>query len=238
VTRASGPSGEPDPTTEALNQHRDAAGTSTSAGTAEKAPSARRGRRMGPGAIVAAAFIGPGTVTTATLAGAQFGYSLLWALTFSVLATVIFQEMAARLGLVTRAGLGEAIRNRFAAGPGRFVPGDVLGRAGACLIILGVIAHLSRRITRLPHIFGAVAQESLLIYFVHLCIVYGSVWNPGLAQVYGSTLSPAQTVVIVVLLVLAMVGLAWYWNWWKHAGPAAARWTARVVWALLLFRLF
>jgi len=74
---------------------------------------------MGPGAIVAAAFIGPGTVTTATLAGAQFGYSLLWALTFSVLATVIFQEMAARLGLVTRAGLGEAIRSRFAAGPGR-----------------------------------------------------------------------------------------------------------------------
>ena len=133
---------------------------------------------------------------------------------------------------------GQMLSSLFAAGPGRFVPGDVLGRAGACLIILGVIAHLSRRITRLPHIFGAVAQESLLIYFVHLCIVYGSVWNPGLAQVYGPTLSPAQTVLIVVLLVLAMVGLAWYWNWWKHAGPAAARWTARVVWALLLFRLF
>jgi manganese transport protein len=78
-------------------------------------------RRIGPGAIVAAAFIGPGTVTTATLAGARFGYALLWALTFSVIATVIFQEMAARLGLVTGVGLGEAIRSRFAAGSLRLV---------------------------------------------------------------------------------------------------------------------
>ncbi len=68
----------------------------------------------GPGAMVAAAFIGPGTVTTATLAGAEHGVELLWALLFSVLATLVLQEMAARLGLVTGAGLGEAIRQRFA----------------------------------------------------------------------------------------------------------------------------
>ena len=70
-------------------------------------------RDVGPGAMVAAAFIGPGTVTTATLAGAGYGVSLLWALLFSVLATLALQEMAARLGLVTGAGLGEAVRERF-----------------------------------------------------------------------------------------------------------------------------
>ncbi|MBI4545191.1 MAG: Nramp family divalent metal transporter [Gemmatimonadetes bacterium] len=70
-------------------------------------------RSLGPGAVVTAAFIGPGTVTTATLAGARYGYILLWALTFSTLATILLQEMAARLGLVTGAGLGEAIRRRF-----------------------------------------------------------------------------------------------------------------------------
>lgn len=69
--------------------------------------------KIGPGAVVAAAFIGPGTVTTATLAGAAHGYDLLWALTFSLLATLVLQEMAARLGLVTGSGLGEAIRRRF-----------------------------------------------------------------------------------------------------------------------------
>ncbi len=70
-------------------------------------------RSVGPGAIVAAAFIGPGTVTTATLAGAGFGTTLLWALTFSTIATVVLQEMAARLGLVTGSGLGEAVRTQF-----------------------------------------------------------------------------------------------------------------------------
>lgn len=63
--------------------------------------------------MVAAAFIGPGTVTTATLAGAGYGFTLLWALTFSLIATLILHEMAARLGLVTGAGLGEAVRRRF-----------------------------------------------------------------------------------------------------------------------------
>jgi Mn2+/Fe2+ NRAMP family transporter len=62
---------------------------------------------------VAAAFIGPGTVTTATLAGARYGSQLLWALLFSTLATMVLQEMAARLGLVTGRGLGEAVRRRF-----------------------------------------------------------------------------------------------------------------------------
>jgi Mn2+/Fe2+ NRAMP family transporter len=65
---------------------------------------------------VAAAFIGPGTVTTATLAGARFGTALLWALVFSTLATMALQEMAARLGLVTGRGLGEAIRQRYPSG--------------------------------------------------------------------------------------------------------------------------
>jgi len=63
--------------------------------------------------MVAAAFIGPGTVTTATLAGAGFGTALLWALAFSIGATLVLQEMSARLGVVTGLGLGEAIRRRF-----------------------------------------------------------------------------------------------------------------------------
>ncbi len=67
-------------------------------------------RHLGPGLLVTAAFIGPGTVTKATTAGASFGYALMWAVVFSVAATIIFQEMAARLGIVTGQGLGHAIR--------------------------------------------------------------------------------------------------------------------------------
>jgi manganese transport protein len=75
-----------------------------------------RWRGIGPGAVVAAAFIGPGTITTATLAGANYGYTLLWALTFSIAATLVLQEMSARLGVVTGEGLGEAVRARFGSG--------------------------------------------------------------------------------------------------------------------------
>ncbi len=60
-----------------------------------------------------AAFIGPGTVTTASKAGAQYGFALMWALLFSILATLVLQEMAARLGLVTGRGLSEALRTSF-----------------------------------------------------------------------------------------------------------------------------
>ncbi|WP_293610903.1 hypothetical protein [Ponticaulis sp.] len=46
---------------------------------------------IGPGALVAAAFIGPGTVTACTMAGANFGFGLLWALVFASVATIILQ---------------------------------------------------------------------------------------------------------------------------------------------------
>jgi manganese transport protein len=70
-------------------------------------------KTMGPAAIVTAAFIGPGTITTASLAGANYGYTLLWAMVFSIVATIILQEMSARLGIITRKGLGEALREQF-----------------------------------------------------------------------------------------------------------------------------
>ncbi|WP_194841226.1 divalent metal cation transporter, partial [Sporosarcina cascadiensis] len=70
-------------------------------------------KAMGPGAIITASFIGPGTITTATRAGAGFGYALLWAVVFSIIATIVLQEMSARLGVITQKGLGEAIHDQF-----------------------------------------------------------------------------------------------------------------------------
>ena len=73
-------------------------------------------KKLGPALIVTAAFIGPGTITTASLAGANFGYALVWALVFSVFATFVLQEMASRLGLVTGKGLSEALRETLPTG--------------------------------------------------------------------------------------------------------------------------
>lgn len=115
----------------------------------------QRLRAIGPGAMVAAAFIGPGTVTTASVAGARFGYALVWTLAFSILATIILQEMSARLGLVSREGLGEALRDQFdspllkwgsiilvvaaiGAGTAAYEAGNILGVAAGLETITGV----------------------------------------------------------------------------------------------------
>lgn len=70
-------------------------------------------KNVGPGALVAAAFIGPGTVTSCSTSGANYGYTLLWAMLLSVISVIIMQSMAARLGIVSGMGLGEALRSKF-----------------------------------------------------------------------------------------------------------------------------
>lgn len=65
---------------------------------------------IGPGTLVTAAFIGPGTVFVCTVAGYQFGYELLWALGLSIVITVLLQEVSGRIGLITGKDLGELIR--------------------------------------------------------------------------------------------------------------------------------
>jgi len=102
-----------------------------------------RSFRIGPGLIVTAAFIGPGTVTTATLAGAGYGTALLWCLTFAVLATMVLQEMSARLGLTTGTGLGQALRHA----PGPRWLGPVLAVLAVGSVILGAAAYEAGNLT-------------------------------------------------------------------------------------------
>ncbi|UXU83474.1 Nramp family divalent metal transporter [Mammaliicoccus sciuri] len=110
---------------------------------------------FGPGMIITASFVGPGTVTTMTQGGAGFGYSVLWAVVFSIIATIALQEMVARLALVTNEGLGEAIRDIFnhqllklitvwfsmiavAVGCAAYISGDLLGTSLGAAYLLGI----------------------------------------------------------------------------------------------------
>ena len=88
--------------------------------------------KMGPGVLVAAAFIGPGTVAVCSIAGVQYGYVLLWALLLSMVATVILQEMAARLGIVTQKGLAHVIKEEIGV---RWIKILVLGLILSAIVI-------------------------------------------------------------------------------------------------------
>lgn len=124
--------------------------------------------------VIAAAFIGPGTVTTAASAGAAHGHALLWALAFSTLATVVLQEAAARVTVVSGHDLGEAIRRQFGgsargvlvmalvlgaivAGNAAYEAGNILGAAAGAELGSG----MSRR--TLTALIGAVAATVLWV---------------------------------------------------------------------------
>lgn len=85
---------------------------------------------FGPAVLVTAAFIGPGTVLTASQAGAKFGFSLLWTVVFATLTGIILQEMSGRLGIATGSGFAQAIR--------RAISSSVLRRSILALTILGI----------------------------------------------------------------------------------------------------
>jgi manganese transport protein len=93
--------------------------------------------RPGPGMLVTAAFIGPGTVTSCTLAGVQFGYALIWALVFATVATAILQNLSARVALVRQQGLGEAIMQALPSPAQKWAAATLL--AGA--LIMGNAAY-------------------------------------------------------------------------------------------------
>ena len=85
---------------------------------------------FGPGFLVTAAFIGPGSIATASVAGANFGFVLLWALLFSLIATIVLQEMAARLGLVSGSGLSQALRSTFSS--------PIISRCAVVLVVSAI----------------------------------------------------------------------------------------------------
>ena len=78
--------------------------------------------------VISAAFIGPGTVTTASRAGSSFGLTLVWALLFSVIATYVLQETTARLTMASGRSFGDWI--------------DTLGWKSGPVIKIGLFAAL------------------------------------------------------------------------------------------------
>lgn len=70
-------------------------------------------KNLGPGPLIAAAFIGPGTVTLCTLAGVKFGMSLLWTLLIAVLASITLQSMTVKIGIIGKKSITEALKDEI-----------------------------------------------------------------------------------------------------------------------------
>lgn len=159
----------------------------------------KKNRLFGPAILVTAAFIGPGTVVTASRAGSDFGFVLLWAIAFSVLATIVLQEMAARVGVVTGRGLSHVIRNSIDNPIFRI---GVLG-----LILLAILVGNSAYQT--GNILGATAGIEAIIPAVDPSL---SLQKPGLAGsvTHESTLQAVNIQFLLVSLIAAFtISIIW-----------------------------
>jgi len=72
---------------------------------------------FGPGIITSNVDNDAGGITTYSLAGSEYGLSLLWTLIPITLALIVIQEMCARMGVVSGKGLSDLIRSVSAPGP-------------------------------------------------------------------------------------------------------------------------
>lgn len=144
--------------------------------------------------VIAAAFIGPGTVTTCASAGAAFGPALLWALTFSTLACVVLQEAAARLAVVSGASLGRALRSRRRGGVGA----TWMTATALTAILLGCAAYEA------GNLLGAAAGLALAVDVPRPLAALALGLGAGALLWLGST----RAVVRVMSVLVAVMGVA------------------------------
>jgi manganese transport protein len=207
--------------------------------------------RLGPGILITAAFIGPGTIATASIAGANYGFALCWALLFSIVATFVLQEMSARLGIVTGRGLAENLRSESG--------NSVYGRAAALLVVaaigIGNAAYEAGNITgaalALNAVLGAdITSWSFLVGLAAACLLFlGSykmieritlalvltmslvffltmiMVKPSLTAIFGGLINPTIPDG-ATLTVLALIGTTVVpYNLFLHSSTAARNWS-------------
>ncbi len=144
------------------------------------------------GAVIAAAFLGPGTVTTAARAGSGHGLTLLWALVFATVACYVLQEASARLTITSGRTLGEALRRHFDHGLGAWLVLVVI--LGA--ILLGCAAYEA------GNILGGVAGARLAVDLSPQILTVLCGVSAALLLGFGSS----RQVVLVLSLLVAMMG--------------------------------
>lgn len=209
-------------------------------------------KAIGPGAIITASFIGPGTVTTATRAGAGFGFALLWSVIFAIVATIILQEMVARIGIVTKQGLGENIRELFqnqilkfatvwivliavCVGCAAYISGDLIGTSLGVSYLTGIpenyVAPIVGVIILILGIAGGYKfMEKLMIVFIGIMsLTFITTMFVATSDVLG-VLKGAFIPTIPqgsILVVIALIGTTVVpYNFFIHASTVGEKWNS------------
>jgi uncharacterized membrane protein len=94
-----------------------------------------------------------------------------------------------------------------------------LTRMGFVMTIIGLASMLESWVPIKASTARSLAEESLVVYFVHVSLLYGSIWNTGLKHYVGGTMGFAPAYLYVVAMISAMLMMAYYWNRAKKSHP-------------------
>ena len=103
----------------------------------------------------------------------------------------------------------------------RASPLSFVQRFGSVLLLMSIVATIGHYVTRLTPPLQGLAEESLLVYAVHVALLYGSLWTVGLGPRLGPQ-PPGVVLVWVVVMLAAMTALALVWNNIQRRHPTLA----------------
>ena len=90
-------------------------------------------------------------------------------------------------------------------------PTTIFLRIGFVLLLTAIVSFISLRVNRIPHLLILIGRNTLLIYFIHLVILYGSTWTPGLTLLWGQSfsgwLSFGAAVLMLTLMTFMVLGI-------------------------------
>lgn len=118
----------------------------------------------------------------------------------------------------------------------RTSPNLFLIRLGCVFILLTVTAYISQRILLPLRALRSLSRRSLAVYLVHVSILYGSNWTPGLRQWIGPTLGLLSTLGWIAMLLFSMMLFGLALDWCKEAALKLARSPRRSATAFAIYQ--
>ena len=153
-------------------------------------------------------FLGGALGTAYVVLGKSSPIVLRWAIPVGM----VFIVAGVKLEGLSHSLIGDA--NFWPTTPHLFIT-----RIGFVTALVGLATLAERYIPMKPATARSLAEESLVVYFVHVAVLYGSIWNPGVKQFVGGTMGFAHAYIFVIALVSAMLLMAYHWNRAKKSHP-------------------
>ncbi len=114
-----------------------------------------------------------------------------------------------------------------------------LERLGYVIVLFSLCWFADKKLNIKPQFILDASRESLLIYWLHLIIIYGMFWKgKSLAFIIGNNLTLTESILITLILIVLMILVAKLWGWTKSNYPKQSILIIRAAVVVLLLMFF